>query len=453
MKNMRQSKALRVLMGMALTLVCLFCANVNALATAETGSTMYVDGDNVNVRASASTSAEKVTTLGDGHEVTITGSDTDDSGETWYQISFTKDGTSYTGYIRHDFLTSEGPAGSETFVEEETDIPEEEETVPEDTQQPQDSASTAVVGNIIPSEGEGQPEVLPADFRSVYVRVNGIEIPAWADVTNEYYIFYATSPNGNEGWYLYDSLDGSYVRYQSFMAGTAVSADTEGTVSDNGGGMSAGMIVLIVLVVVLIGVSTFLGIKLINSGNDDDDDDDDDYDDDDEDEVPARRRTSFFSKISRAMSDDEDYDDDDEDYDEEEDDEDEEDDVPIVRRTQNGAVVRSAASSARTMSSNGQPVRNPQAGGQPVRRVAPNGQPVRNPQAGGQPVRRVAPNGQPVRNPQAGGQPVRRVAPNGQPVRNPQAGGQPVRRVAPSGQPVRRAPQQPMESQNYDTEE
>ena len=428
MKTMSKKAGLQILAGFVLAVVMFVGNFVNAFATAETGSTMYVDGDNVNVREEASASSAKVTTLSSGHEVTITGTGQDSEGQTWYQISFTKDGVSYSGYIRHDFLTANGPAGEEApedFTEEVpegtegTEGTEEQVPTPEGTvDQGADISSAMATGSIIPTEGEGQPEVLPADFRSVYVRVNEQDIPAWADPTNEYYIFYATSPNGNSGWYLYDSYDGGFVRYQNFMAGSGAVSDNGDGDADAETGISPLMIVLIVLVVILVGVTAFLGMKVINNSNDDDEDYEDDDEDDYERPAASRRKNSFFSKISKAMSDDEedyddddddDYDDDDdEDYDDDEDDE--EDDIPVVRRTQNGAVVRSAAPA-----SSAQPARRP-AGGTQVVRTSDGRTVVRTAQGGGQVIGRTPSGEQIIRTPD-GRTVIRRPASSGQVVR------------------------------------
>jgi len=66
-----------------------------------------VTGENVNVRKGPGTSHASVgVRLSAGHAVTVLGEEADSNGGAlpWYKISFTKDGTEYTGYIRSDYV-------------------------------------------------------------------------------------------------------------------------------------------------------------------------------------------------------------------------------------------------------------------------------------------------------------------------------------------------------------
>lgn len=83
---------------------------------------------------------------------------------------------------------------------------------------PDDLDDRVADGSFIPMDSLGEPEVLPRDFREVYVRIDGTELKAW--MNDEYYIFYAESPLGFQDWYIYDAEEKLFIRYEpSFMAG------------------------------------------------------------------------------------------------------------------------------------------------------------------------------------------------------------------------------------------
>ncbi len=55
----------------------------------------------------------------------------------------------------------------------------------------------------------------PAGFYATSIRVGDCEVPAW---TNDiFYIFYANSPSGNVGWFLYDSYEARWIRYKESL--------------------------------------------------------------------------------------------------------------------------------------------------------------------------------------------------------------------------------------------
>ena len=62
----------------------------------------------VNVRADASTNSEIVAKANNGLTLTVTGTKQGTDGNTWYYLSFTKDGVSTTGYIRSDYVRLSG---------------------------------------------------------------------------------------------------------------------------------------------------------------------------------------------------------------------------------------------------------------------------------------------------------------------------------------------------------
>ena len=63
-----------------------------------------VTGTGVNVRKSAGTAAEKVTTVTTGDQLRVTGSKKDSTGKKWYKVTFTQNGTNYTGYIMSNYV-------------------------------------------------------------------------------------------------------------------------------------------------------------------------------------------------------------------------------------------------------------------------------------------------------------------------------------------------------------
>lgn len=68
---------------------------------AETTAQITVGCTNVNVRQSPTTSSPSITKLNGGHALVIL----DQPNGEWYHVSFTKDGSSYTGYVYADYVT------------------------------------------------------------------------------------------------------------------------------------------------------------------------------------------------------------------------------------------------------------------------------------------------------------------------------------------------------------
>lgn len=81
-------------------------ANPEGVTVVETVSgTTIAD---VNVRADASTNSEIVAKAASGLTLSVTGTKLGTDGNTWYYLTFTKDGVSTTGYIRSDFVNLSG---------------------------------------------------------------------------------------------------------------------------------------------------------------------------------------------------------------------------------------------------------------------------------------------------------------------------------------------------------
>lgn len=65
-----------------------------------------------------------------------------------------------------------------------------------------------------PPANENEELMLPylsEEFHNVKIRINGYEVSAFTD--DIFYVFYAKSPEGNYGWYIYDSLEGRWLRF------------------------------------------------------------------------------------------------------------------------------------------------------------------------------------------------------------------------------------------------
>ena len=281
--------AIVLTMAMAITV---FATEENDTSDGST-TQMKVTTENVNVRSDADSNSTQLTQVNTGQIVDVLGTKNDASGNTWYNVTFTNSstGVTYTGYIYGQYLTTyEAPA--ETPVDDGTDTETED-------QQPADQQSDITPGGngtFTPMEGDGQPSAVPETFRSVYVKINGTEIPAWTN--DAYYIFYAMLESGETSWIIYEAGSGAYIKYDpSFMAGSVASGDS---VSENGkGGSNAAVVILVIVCILLVIASLFMGMKLLNQGGgmnsprprrrfdddeDDDDEDDDDEDDDDEDD-------------------------------------------------------------------------------------------------------------------------------------------------------------------------
>ncbi len=325
-----------------IVVVCAFALamamGITAWATAEPGTTIYIaEGKNdVNIRSQASTSSDPVGQLDGGAALTVVSVISAD-GHNWYEVECVIGGETKTGYIRDDLVeipegggdaagTGEPAEGGQETPEGEAPeggapeggAPEGETPTPEGDGTAAPSSGLSGIGDLTPVDSEAELQNMPAGFRSLVIEINGIQIPAWADDSNEYFIFYATTSTGNTGWYLYDKISGGYVRYGDFMgSGAALSS---GTVSANGDGISkTAFVIVIVICILLVAATAVMGIKLMNGGGRDDYDDyddDDDYDDE-EDEGPRARSGSVFKKFS-GRDDDDDYEDE-EDYDDEDD--------------------------------------------------------------------------------------------------------------------------------------
>ena len=270
--------------GIAFMLVAVlfFAMQLFAHATddeATTGTaTVKAGKQNVNVRATAvdGTSVAHVT---GGDSFTVQGKVNGSDNYVWYEISGTAGGTTIHGYIREDMVdvTWDEPDSSDDSGE--ADAPSDTPAEGGGDQTPEPAATMGSILAMDPPVGEDgnvSAPNLPAGFEETRIRVGDREVQAW-EKDDTFYIFYANSPSGNVGWFLYDSAEGRWVRYIDFLLETGAPAAEAKT----GGGASKGVVIaLIILVVILALTSAFMGYKLFagkDYADDDDDDDDEDY--------------------------------------------------------------------------------------------------------------------------------------------------------------------------------
>lgn len=366
-----------------------------------------VQTNNVRIRKGASTTADVVATANRGMVVTVTGEAAGDDGKTWYQISFTYNSKEITGFIRSDLVTFDTlPADtaqttingtSETTEEPATEATTEEVTESATEEQPQEqesSSSSNDTQNMILMNVEDIPYIMP-EFNPIILKWEDQDINAYKN--GDFYLFYAQKQNGEEGWYVFDSVNNVYERYVYSTAGATVPETSA---------MSGNMLPVIILAVIIV----ILLIAII----------------------------LMFMKLREYTGEYEEYEDDEEDdeYGDEEEAEDEEEELaeePARRPMQQPR--RQPAQQPRPQ----QPVRNqePREEGQPVRRPQ---QPVRRPQGEEQRTQQ-----QPSRRQE--GQLARRPQQQGQPVRH-QEGEQPVRRQAQQAESARPAGRQPQGNPN-----
>ncbi|MBQ7943883.1 MAG: SH3 domain-containing protein, partial [Lachnospiraceae bacterium] len=234
-----------------------------------------VETNNVRIRKGASTEYGIVATANRGMIVNVTGEAAGTDGKTWYQVSFTYDGKEITGFIRSDLVTFESlPADTTTSQIDGTTVPEQQpeaettvepETEPETTEQEPEEEEPVNVVTLMNTDKE---PYIPGGFVKTVLGWQDQEINAYRN--GAFYIFYANR-NGEEGWYLYDSENGTYMRYV-YETATATIPEEKTT------GM-APVIILAIVIVVLIAVIAVMFLKLREYTGDYDYDEDDEDDD------------------------------------------------------------------------------------------------------------------------------------------------------------------------------
>ncbi|MBQ8815617.1 MAG: cadherin-like beta sandwich domain-containing protein [Lachnospiraceae bacterium] len=130
MKNKSGRKQITILM-IAVLMVLLICGGIYISATAydERAAMVSSDGDNVNVRSDAGTGYDVVATLADKTEVTIIGETLASDGAKWYELRFTVNGETKTGFMHSTYVIYKDYSGLDevekmTFEELLAEFPE-----------------------------------------------------------------------------------------------------------------------------------------------------------------------------------------------------------------------------------------------------------------------------------------------------------------------------------------
>ena len=180
-------------------------STVNAKAETGTGT---VKGSSVNVRSDAGTAASKVTMLGNGDALIVTGSKKDAAGDIWYAVTFTKNGKEYKGYIKQNYVNYKA---SETSVNDGASS--DGNTSPETGSSNASGEQTVSKGDAV-SAGQWKGKVSATNVNvrkeavsgAVIATVSsGISVTVEKTVTGSdsktwYYISFKTSGNEKKGW-------------------------------------------------------------------------------------------------------------------------------------------------------------------------------------------------------------------------------------------------------------
>ncbi len=157
--------------------------------------------------------------------------------------------------------------------------------------------------------GEGDGSSLPEQFAETTLELNGTIFPAWQNMeATDYYLVHALSSNGNEGFYEYDSKEGTYQRYvvaekktEEKKTENALLAKVQGLVDQYFMIVVAAVAAVILLLLIIIIV---LSVKLSHS-NAELDAMYDDFDEDDD--LPKVKKNSRKQFIKRNEEDEDDY--------------------------------------------------------------------------------------------------------------------------------------------------
>lgn len=266
--------------------------------TAVEKKTGTVVTNNVRIRKGASTEYGVVATANKGMVLTVTGEATGGDGKTWYQVSFTYNSKEIVGFIRSDLVTFETVTpdsavsqitGTETNGEDSENEPtteamtEAEPTQEEQTQEEQ-QASSDDSQNIILMNVDEEIYVMPG-FEKIILNWQDQQIDAYKN--GDFYIFYAQKQNGEQGWYVFDSTNGTYQRYAYASVGVTVPET-----SSFEGGMLIVFILGIIIVVLLVAVCIlFLKLREYTSEVYEDE-----YFEDDEEAEPEVEQQEFYEE-------------------------------------------------------------------------------------------------------------------------------------------------------------
>lgn len=269
-----------------------------------------ISSSSVRVRKDASTSSDILATVTKGVVLTVTGSKTGSDGYEWHQVSFKVDGEDYLGFIRSDLITfenvsSEGETTVSGTLDPNASDDEEsaEETVAEETEveapTEEPTKTTEVEYTVIATD---ETVEVPNGYIEVPYATDSGETKVWKN--GDFYIVYATSSDGSEGWYRYDNVSGVYQRY---VENESISAlDSDNTSNNNliiyilAGALAIMFIVCLFLIVRLSDVKTDLKYR-DDELEDEDDEEDWQYENDAENEMESDVLTEDRNKAKREI--------------------------------------------------------------------------------------------------------------------------------------------------------
>lgn len=209
-----------------------------------------VKQDDVNVRSEASTNGSVVAKLPQGAAVTLTGTSSDGSGNTWYQVNFINNGSNVTGYIREDYVEP---------------------------------------GEIVAQDGQGEtPEGGEDELANMYGDMpteDGSTAP-----NNDYELFFEADQEGVDCWYIHDNVAQKRYKLEQLMQADEMNTHNLEIKDNELKKMRMVVIILAVLFVFALFAAGFFGFKYHDLRDGDDDDDDDDDDEDFREAPPVRRR-------------------------------------------------------------------------------------------------------------------------------------------------------------------
>ncbi len=184
------------------------------IATEDEWKSATITNESVRVREDASTSSAVIATVTKGVVVTVTGSKTGTDSMEWYQVSFSVDSVDYLGFIRSDLLTFDTISTTDMTQIEGTLDPnnseeeEIEETTPEPTETPVVENENEITYTAINTE---EMVSVPSGYIEVSISTEDGEVKGWKN--GDFYILYATTSTGEEGWYRFDNITKVYQRY------------------------------------------------------------------------------------------------------------------------------------------------------------------------------------------------------------------------------------------------
>ncbi|MCD8365305.1 MAG: SH3 domain-containing protein, partial [Clostridiales bacterium] len=200
---------------------------VTAWATPASGTAVV---DNVVVRESA-VSGSQIGGLSEGQAVTIVGETTGSDGKTWYQITYTVDGTEHSGWVRGDLLNTSDESLETNTADTDTDTSDADASGSDtdagaaDTD-PEEGESVSLEfetksGYIILTDVPEEERMLVSDrfvetsldfaegTIAAFQRAEPDALVADDAAIVDYYYVYGYNEVGETGWYVYNAEDGT----------------------------------------------------------------------------------------------------------------------------------------------------------------------------------------------------------------------------------------------------